>query len=456
MSYCLNPQCLYPVNPPNGKFCHKCGFKLLLKDRYSAINPLGMGGFGRTFLAVDQHIPSHPKCVIKQLYFSHSASATFKKVVTLFNQEAIRLDELGKHPQIPTLLASFEQEENLYLVQDFIDENNLEDELEKNGVYNESQIWELLKSLLPVLQFIHKHQVVHRDIKPSNIIRRQTDNQLVLIDFGVAKLLTNSAILKPGTIIGSPEYMAPEQSRGKALPASDLYSLGVTCINLLTGVPTLDMFDIVNDCWMWQDFLPAGVKVSDRLTKILDKLLKDSLKERYQSAEEVLQAINLNNTVKATHSHNLISLISELNIDYTKLKHLLAKKRWKEADEETWVVLCKASHKSVGSYLFNSDIDQLPCEDLQIINQLWLLYSGGRFGFSVQQQIYLAVEGEYTTFCDRIGWKVHNSNFSDSALQFHSSAPIGHLPSRRWVGGCYSWWLHAQHMAARLEQCGIN
>ncbi|AFZ15102.1 serine/threonine protein kinase [Crinalium epipsammum PCC 9333] len=456
MSYCLNPQCHYPVNSPPERFCNRCGFRLLLKERYSAINPLGMGGFGRTFLAVDQDIPSHPKCVIKQLYFSHSEPKTFKKVVALFNQEAIRLDELGKHPQIPTLLASFEQEQNLYLVQDFIDGNTLEEELEKNGVYNESQIWTLLKSLLPVLQFIHDHQVVHRDIKPSNIIRRKTDDQLVLIDFGVAKLLTNSAILKPGTIIGSPEYMAPEQGRGKALPASDLYSLGVTCINLLTGVPTLDMFDIVNDCWMWQDFLPAGVKISDRLTEILDKLLKDSLKERYQSAEEVLQAINLNNTVKATNSHNLINLISELNTDYTKLQHLLAKKRWKEADEETWVVLCKASHKSVGSYLFNSDIDQLPCEDLQIINQLWLLYSSGRFGFSVQKRIYRAVGGEYATFCEIIGWKVHNSNFSDSALQFHSSAPTGHLPSRRWVGGCYSWWLHAQHMATRLEQCGIN
>ncbi|MGB3205424.1 MAG: serine/threonine-protein kinase [Crinalium sp.] len=455
MTYCLNHQCLYPVNSASDKFCHSCGFHLVLKDRYRAINPLGKGGFGRTFLAVDQDIPSQPRCVIKQLHFSHSDPDTFKKVVDLFNQEAIRLDELGKHPQITALLANFEQEQNLYLVQDFIDGNTLEAELEKNGVYNESQIWELLKSLLPVLQFIHKQKVVHRDIKPSNIIRRQTDNQLVLIDFGVAKLLTNSAMLKTGTIIGSPEYMAPEQTRGKALPASDLYSLGVTCINLLTDISPFDMFDVVNDCWAWQDFLPAGVKVSDRLTQILDKLLKDSLKERYQSAEEVLQAINLNNTIKPTQSPDVISLISQLNIDYTKLQYWLSKKKWKEADEETWIVLCKASHKAVGSYLFNSDIDKFPCEDLQIIDQLWLLYSGGRFGFSVQKQIYLEVEGEYASFCDRIGWKVHNSNFPDAAFQFRSSAPIGHLPSRQWVGG-YSWWLHAQHLATRIEECGIN
>jgi serine/threonine protein kinase len=465
----------------------------LLKDRYRPIQPIGQGGFGKTFLAVDGHIPSQPKCVVKQLCFPDDGTETFKKVVALFRQEAIRLDELGKHPQIPQILAHFEHEQQLYLVQEFIPGKTLLQELKQQGVYSETQIWELLRDLLPVLQFIHTHRVIHRDIKPANIIRYNGDasnqrlsaennkglgnRQLVLIDFGVAKLLTNTALSRAGTIVGSPEYMPPEQTRGKVFPASDLYSLGVTCIHLLTGVSPLDMFDIINDCWVWQDFLPAGRKVSDRLSKILDKLLQSAVKDRYPDADAVLQAMTPT-TPKAvplpppsppavvpsfftnlwrqhTAKPEGDSLLSEVGVDYTKLQHLLAVGQWEQADEETWAVMCQALGKLPGSYLLSGDIDKLPCEDLRTIDQLWVKYSSGRFGFSVQKQIYQEVAGEYPSFCDRIGWPTHNSYFSNLKLNFSHRAPVGHLPSRSWVGG-YEWWRHAEHLTARLEQCAIG
>ncbi len=457
MSYCVIPGCLTPQNPDPAKFCLSCGSKLWLKERYRPIQPIGRGGFGRTFLAVDEDIPSKPRCVIKQLYIQNPSNGVSKKATELFHQEAVRLDELGMHSQIPTLLAHFEQNKRLYLIQELISGQTLTEELRQKGAYNETQIWELLQDLLLVLHYIHDRKVIHRDIKPSNIIRRSDDGKLVLIDFGVAKLLSDTALLQTGTIIGSPEYMPPEQLRGKAFPTSDLYSLGATCIQLLTGVSPLEMYDSINECWVWRDFLPAGKQVSDRLGKILDKLLQNSIKQRYQSVPEVLEAFN--STQKATTSPLqrtfAKSLASEVGVDYTKLQHLLHRKKWQEADQHTWEVLCQALGKPLGYYLKCGDIENLPCEDLRTIDQLWLKYSDKHFGFSIQKYIYEDVGEDYPSFCDRVGWLVYNPTHPDYGLKFNLRSPLGHLPSRRWIGG-YSWWRHASVLAAKLGQCGIT
>jgi serine/threonine protein kinase len=457
MSYCVTPGCLAPQNQHQSRFCLSCGCKLSLKERYRSIQPIGSGGFGRTFLAVDEDIPSKPRCVIKQLYLQTQNSLILKKAVQLFHQEAEHLDELGKHPQIPTLFAHFEQSKHLYLVQELIEGKTLQQELEQGGVFNETQIWELLRDLLPVLKFIHDRQVIHRDIKPANIIRRRSDNKPVLIDFGVSKLISATALLHTGTTVGSAEYMAPEQTKGKALPASDFYSLGATCIYLLTNISPFDLIDIINNRWVWRDFLPLGTQVSDRLGKILDQLLQHTIADRYQSASEVLQALNstqkaANPVIQPTRGNDLVS---EVGIDYTQLRDLLARKKWKEADEKTWNVLCQAIGRSSGYYLKNDDIRNLPCEDLWTIDKLWVKYSEGRFGFSAQKYIYEDAGEDYLSFCDRVGWPVHNPVNLDSVLKFNLKAPIGHLPSRRWVGG-YNWWRHASALAAKLKQCGIS
>ncbi|NES24963.1 MAG: serine/threonine protein kinase, partial [Symploca sp. SIO3E6] len=229
MSYCLNPNCRKPQNPQGCRFCQSCGSKLLLRERYRALRVIGQGGFGKTFLAEDEDKPSKPKCVIKQFLPQVQGSNSIQLAARLFEQEAVRLDDLGKHSQIPELLAHFEQNGQLYLVQEFIDGENLLQELGKKGKFDETQIRQLLSSLLPVLQFVHEHQVIHRDIKPENIIRRRGDGQLVLVDFGAAKFATGTALLRTGTVIGTPGYIAPEQGVGRTDFSSDLYSLGVSC-----------------------------------------------------------------------------------------------------------------------------------------------------------------------------------------------------------------------------------
>ncbi len=177
MKLCSNVGCLYQHNADTDRFCTRCGKVLLLKDRYSLLHLIGRGGFSITFLAVDEHLPDKPRCVIKQLCFPEENQASFQKAMELFRQEAVHLDKLH-HPQIPKFLGYFEQEHRLYLVEELIVGQTLADQLQQQGVFSEIQIWELLKDLLSVLQFIHSRQVIHRDIKPENIMRRSPQGDL--------------------------------------------------------------------------------------------------------------------------------------------------------------------------------------------------------------------------------------------------------------------------------------
>ncbi len=291
MSYCLNPHCQKPQNPRKNSFCQNCGAKLTLKDRYLAQKLIAQGGFGRTFLALDLDIPSQPPCVIKQFLPDILNPSEIDKAKQLFDQEAHQLDKLGEHPQIPKLLAHVEQEKHLYLIQEFIDGQNLAAELAQNGPFSETEIKQILESLLPVLEFIHNHNVIHRDIKPENIIRRKSDHQLVLVDFGAAKLATKTLLAKTGTIIGTPGYTAPEQALGKPTFASDIYSLGVTCLHLLTQIDTLELFDPNENDWVWQHYLTTPI--SPQLQHILNKMIAMALKKRYQHPQEVLKDLTL-------------------------------------------------------------------------------------------------------------------------------------------------------------------
>ncbi|MFN4875064.1 MAG: SUMF1/EgtB/PvdO family nonheme iron enzyme, partial [Aphanizomenon sp.] len=258
--------------------------------RYRPIKFLGEGGFGRTFQAIDEKRLNTP-CVIKQFLPQQTGSAALAKATELFQQEAKRLQELGKHPQIPDLEAFFPQDGRLYLVQDFIDGQNLLEEFENQGRLKEPQIRIILTELLPVLQFIHDNQVIHRDLKPENIIRSK-NGQLFLIDFGVSKETSGTILTRVGTVTGTPGYAPPEQFRGMVYHSSDLYSLAVTCVRLLTGHfqkadGADELFDTRKMQWQWQKY----VSLSQELTTVLETMLQDIPTRRYDSAAEVLAAL---------------------------------------------------------------------------------------------------------------------------------------------------------------------
>lgn len=307
MSYCLNPNCPKPNNPDGNKFCQTCGTKLLLGQQYRALKLIGAGGFGRTLLAIDEGKASKSYCVIKQFYPQGNNHLT--RAARLFHQEALRLEQLGKHPQIPELFAHFQQDHHWYIVQEFIHGQNLAQELAATEPFREGQIRRLLSQLLPVLNFIHQGKVIHRDIKPENIIRRSiilpSDRQgiiippdLVLVDFGAAKYATATTLAKTGTTIGSAGYAAPEQIFGKAVFASDIYSLGVTCIHLLTQTQPFNLYDPMENGFVWRDFL-VNNPVSRQLSRILDKMIQSSIKLRYQSAIAVMDDLGITQETEA-------------------------------------------------------------------------------------------------------------------------------------------------------------
>ncbi len=304
MSYCINPNCPSPKNLDRATACKSCESNLLLKGRYRVFHTLGQSLACRTFLAVDEDQPAQPRCVIQQFCGPVPSVADGQKQLNrTFRGSAEILDKLGKHPQIPKLLASFEVEGCQYLVQEYIPGRNLADRLSEKGVLKEIHIWYLLNELLPVLQFVHENQLIHRDIKPSNIIHRKTtqtsaataekehlhpwddESGLFLVDFG-ATIPANSGPPKTETMTGSAEYAAPEQIKGEAIPTSDIYSLGVTCIHLLTGMSPFDLFDIKADSWAWRHYLK--VPVSARLGRILDKMVQREPSKRYGSIEAIL------------------------------------------------------------------------------------------------------------------------------------------------------------------------
>jgi formylglycine-generating enzyme required for sulfatase activity len=290
MSQCLNPTCLHQ-NLQDASFCEKCGGKILLDGRYRPIKILGEGGFGRTFQALDEKRLNTP-CVIKQFLPQQAGSIALQKATELFKQESKRLQELGKHPQIPDLLAFFPEDGRLYLIQEFIDGQNLLQELQNKGTLKEPEIKTLLEKLLPVLEFIHDNQVIHRDIKLENIIKSK-NGTLFLIDFGVSKETTGSILTRVGTITGTPGFAPPEQFRGIVYHSSDLYSLAVTCVRLLTGhlqeINGVDkLFDTNTMQWQWQKY----VSVSQELKDVLETMLQDIPANRYQSATEVLAALS--------------------------------------------------------------------------------------------------------------------------------------------------------------------
>lgn len=471
MGYCLNPTCLRPQNPDNSNFCQSCGQPLRLSDRYRVNKLLGQGGFGRTFLAQDEHQPSQPTCVIKQFY--PVGQPTSAKAIELFEQEAVRLEQLGDHDQIPTLYAYFSQDGQQYIIQQFVDGPNLAQEMVLNATpFTEAQIRSLLLDLLPVLTFIHQGNVIHRDIKPENIIRRRVDARLVLVDFGAAKYAAGTALLKTGTVIGSAEYTAPEQLRGKASAVSDLYSLGVTCLHLMTGLSPFDLFDVQSDRWMWQRCLSEPI--SDDLAKILDRMVSPSVQQRWTSSEAILDQLRSKSQKLAIAGQTpggALQLVPR--VDYEPLDFFLRQGQWEEADRETGQILVQLAQRDIWGWLRPEDIEHIPCADLQYLDQLWVEYSQGRFGFSVQKQIYRHMGGmnqfnqrAWNQFAQEVGWRRRRwfrPWVRVQAMTYDLSAPLGHLPRQLSAIGhsrpslWFSWitmlWWTVMGISSRLDTC---
>jgi serine/threonine protein kinase len=262
----------------------------VLAGRYQIIRQLGSGGFGQTFLAEDQHLPGKPFCVVKQLKPKVTHFRALQAARRLFESEAQVLHTLGSHDQIPRLMAHFHDDDEFYLVQEFIPGKVLSQELKQRQRLSEPEILDLLVEILTILKFVHHHQVIHRDIKPANLIRRQSDGKIILIDFGAVKQLTVAPSPQPAAtcltvVVGSSGYAPPEQLAGKACFASDIYAIGIIGIQALTGLsPQQFPIDADSHEIRWHNH----ATVNPALVQILDRMVRYDFRQRYRDVSDVL------------------------------------------------------------------------------------------------------------------------------------------------------------------------
>ncbi|MDM3857165.1 MAG: YARHG domain-containing protein [Aphanizomenon gracile PMC649.10] len=268
---------------------------MLLDNRYRIIKTLGSGGFGETYLAEDTQMPSQRRCVIKQLKPIQNNTQIYQLVQERFQREAAILEELGSTSnQIPSLYAYFQFNDQFYLVQELIAGDTVTEKIQQHGILTENAVREILLSLLPVLEYVHSKRIIHRDIKPDNIILRHHDGKPVLIDFGAVRELMGTVVNSQGNptssiVIGTPGFMPSEQASGRPVYSSDLYSLGLTAIYLLTGkipqdLPTEPTMGNI----LWRHFAPhLNINFGD----VLDKAISYHPKERFSSAREMLTAL---------------------------------------------------------------------------------------------------------------------------------------------------------------------
>ncbi len=319
---------------------------MLLKNRYQVIRVLGSGGFGETFLAEDTQMPSGCRCVIKQLKPVANNPQVYQLVQERFQREAAILEELGgNNNQIPRLNAYFTEDGLFYLVQEYIEGQTLTQKLQQHGVLSESSVKDILINILPVLEYVHSKRIVHRDIKPDNIIIRYTDGKPILIDFGAVKetmatVMTVSGNSGRSIVIGTPGFMPSEQTAGRPVFSSDLYSLGLTAIYLLTGkIPQELPTDPATGEIVWRHY---ALSVSPSFAAVLDKAIQSHPRDRFSSAREMLQALQTGD------SYSLIKNNSLSEADFTPYLNKMIKNS--DNDSASYVVDAITNTQSGGDF----------------------------------------------------------------------------------------------------------
>ncbi|BCL39565.1 hypothetical protein NSMS1_60120 [Nostoc sp. MS1] len=279
----------------------------MLNERYQVIRTLGAGGFGETYLAEDTYMPSKRRCVVKQLRLIQNNPQIYQLAQERFQREAAILEALGgSSDQIPALYAYFASNDQFYLVQEWIEGDTLTARLQQ-GLLSESAVQEILVNLLPILEYVHSQHIIHRDIKPDNIILRHRDGKPVLIDFGAVREAMGTVLNSQGhptssIVIGTPGYMPSEQAAGRPVYSSDLYSLGLTAIYLLTGrQPQQLEIDSQTGEIMWRQY---ASHISQVLASVLDRAIAYHPRDRYPTARAMLNDLQtISHPISATQPY---------------------------------------------------------------------------------------------------------------------------------------------------------
>ncbi|MFB2973983.1 GUN4 domain-containing protein [Aerosakkonema sp. BLCC-F183] len=439
-----------------------------LKDgKYTIRQTLGQGGFGITYRVRDEN---GRQFALKTLNDNAIAEPNFAKLHEDFMNEALRLAQFKNHPHIVKVYKLLQ--ENLTvnnsgnrlfffgakpasislccILMEYIEGTNLEEWVLGRGALPELDALRYIQQIGNALTAIHGEGLLHRDVKPSNIILRASNSEAVLIDFGIAREFTGDRTLRHTEFVtpgfAPIEQYDPDATRGEY---TDVYAMAATLYYLVTGkVPTTATSRLIN----------TPLKPIKQIVPSLSDELHDAIvwgmellpENRPQSVQIWLKLLS---EIEAD------DLRSDKGVDYRKLRDLLKAGNWKEADEETGRVMLKVAGREKEGYLIVEDIENFPCTDLRTIDRLWVKYSKGRFGFSVQKRIWESVGGkpgeyDYETFKkfgEKVGWYVKEKDNWEwkywRDLTFALNAPVGHLPVV-WLCGVSS-------LASRLVNCNL-
>jgi serine/threonine protein kinase len=372
-----------------------------LDGRYFILDKLAAGGFSQTYLAIDTRLPGTPTCVVKHLCPIRDDNGVLKAAQEMFQAEAEALQALGNHDRIPQLLAYFQEQQELYLVQEWIDGHSLLMELPIGLAMPQAKARALLDDVLVALDVVHQAQLIHRDIKPANLMRRTRDGAVMLIDFGTVQSYPCSRELPMA--IGTVGYMAKEQEVGRATYSSDLYALGMVIIQSLTGVPPNQFVRSATGQLLWKQHL----KERDRhLEPILDRMVALDLNQRYASVAEVQRALHPAPRRLLLGSLGLVGALTLALIGVQqfglelgqrlwgspsadrleRLRQVLSQKKWDLAEQETQQLLLH----SMGSHsiFYLDQWTPQVCATVKAVDLLWQEASDRRYGWSTQQRIY--------------------------------------------------------------------
>ena len=422
------------------------GYKLHQRP-YIIETILGQGGFGITYKA--KHLQLDHQVVLKTPNAGLQNDPEYPKYVQRFIQEGKTLARLcqNSHPHIVRVSDLFEENGLHCLVMDLIVGQSLWEFVETKGRLSEADAVNIIRQIADALVMIHNAGIIHRDAHPGNIMLRDNTSAAMLIDFGLAAEIKPQ--IQTSKHLAHVNFAPYEQLRGSGKPTVDVYCLAASLYYAITGqLPTqaLDRKLYNQPLISPNEIVEISIHINDAIVTGLGL----EPEERPQTMAEFLRLLDIQpqpvqipqpqpvqipqpQPVRI-HQPN-IELKSAKGVNYRQLEQLLKAGSWKEADEETDKKMCEVAGRTKEGYLTEEDIDNFPCEDLRTIDQLWVKYSNGRFGFSVQKRIYKSLGGTrsydikvWEAFGDQVGWRVGGSWLYYKDLKFNQTAPVGHLP----------------------------
>ncbi|WP_373534600.1 GUN4 domain-containing protein [Microcoleus sp.] len=414
-------------------------------DRYIIEGKLGEGGFGVTYLA--QKAQNRQRVVIKTLKDDLLSDPNFAWFRDKFRDEALLLS-LCRHPNIVQIDNYFTHGNLPCIAMEYVAGEDLWKWVEKRGFMSETEALNYIRKVGEAVIVVHEKGLLHRDIKPENIMVR--DNfDAVLIDFGLARGFIPDRTQQ--MTLGLTHGFAPPEQYGKIgrfAEYTDVYALAATLYYMLTSTPPTAAF-----MRAFNDPLKPPFQINPNISDAVDRAIMKGMEmnetKRPQSVQKWLAMLpqptlgnggqrgGVSPTIPSPQPPpQPVKLISAKGVDYRQLDRLLASGKWQEADGETAIKMLEVAGRTKDGWLRGEDIDRFPCEDLRTIDQLWVKYSNGRFGFSVQKRIYESLGGSreydrkiWAAFGDRVGWRVNSSKWLHyNDLKFNTKAPIGHLP----------------------------